>query len=282
MNNQNMTDVSESIRNAAVGSEDYLAVHIADSYGNQVVSGDTIRTKKSVVYFFQVSDSAEIVRKPLTLRDENGNKRGPVSSGSGIDYTQLFDNNGDDVLRNDSEEWRLYHVSVGVLQDEGRLYPRIPDNQNGGGWTYLSGSQPDPTEGEGFGFLDAEALDFNNPPVEASTIVWKQGTRSHIQYGFYNNSNLQIDPIISVVGQGYEARPVADRDSKLRLLAEITRQPSQRDVEIRTVNYNRTGLRSFSYDTPDEWKDAQNSLEISEANLPTEIINALQKDGGGS
>lgn len=268
-----------TIREAGVDSEQFLIVHIGESKSNKTVSNDTIRTKDSELWFFQVADVSELIWAPFRLRDSSGTLNGAISSGSGVNYNQFYDSSGDEILRNDDEPWRVYHFSVGCKQNDIRIYPRIPENQNGGGWAYLTGSEPDPTAGDEYGYVPASNTDYDDPGVELETVAWETGNFTEHQYGFYNEGDSDIDPILSIRGYAYELRPVTERDAKLQMLADAGRYRGDQQQATAVVDYSRSALRTFSYDVPEEWKDAENTLTISSANLPEEIEQVLETEG---
>lgn len=270
-------DRPQTINEAALEPGEFLVIHIGGSRSNKTVSDDTIRTKDSEFWFFQVADTADLIEKPIRLFDQSGAARGPIAADTGIDYSQFFDNNGDDTLRNDERDWTVYHFSVGVQQDNVRIYPRIPENQNGGGFTYLTGDEADPTSPDPFGYVQSDDTDIRNPSTKLESIAWRAGQRSVHQYGFFNDNEVQIDPIISVVGSTYDLRPVSERDAMLNLLADIGKPIEKQDNRVHTVNFSRSTIRNFSFDVPEEWKDAQNNLEVQRANLPEEIEKSLSE-----
>jgi hypothetical protein len=262
---------TDKIQDALLRPTQFLALHIGESKSNKSYGGDSVRTKDSEFWFFQVADKVNLRQSPVLLRDEDGSKKGPIPANTGVDYGQLFDSNGDDIIRNDEEEWRVYHYSLGVKQDNIRVYPRVPENQNGGGFAYLTGSEPDPTTPDRFGYVPSENLSLENPSVELEALAWEHGVRSEQQYGFFNDNPFAVDPIVSVRGAAYELRPVSEQDALLNLLADIGRPPSKQQNRVHTVDFSNSALRTFSFSVPDEWKDAQNTLSISRANLPEEI-----------
>lgn len=278
----------QTISEALLEPEQFLALHIGDTPSSKQISNDTIRTKDSEIWFFQVADVGELTRYPIRLFDTNGSALGPISSGGSQDYTKLFDSNGDDILRNDDDDWTVYHFSIGVRQDDLRIYPRIPTNQNGGAFTYLTGDQPDPTSPSRFGFEWSSQTSIEDPSTRLESVTWRIDTESKTQYGFFNDAEVQLDPILSVVGLAYQLRPVVDQDAKLNLLADMGRPIDKQENRVHTVSYSRAALRTFSYDPPEEWKDAQNSLTVQEANLPEDIEEFIEQsegegvNGGGS
>lgn len=266
----------DNIEDAGLGSEDFLAIHILGEFQSQTVSNDTIRTKSSEIWFFQVAGAVPLRYGPFVPHDSEGNELGPINPNSGVQYTQLYDTDGDDILRNDESPWRIYHTALGTRQDQVWIYPRIPEGQNGGGWAWLSAGDPEPTQGDKFGYVNGYETDFDNPSTKLETVTWQQGVRTKHQYGYYNpNDQEAVNPVLSVKGFAYELRPVVEQDAKLNLLADVAKPKSSRDQQVRLVDYSNTALRSFSFSVPDEWRDAENGLEVSRANLPEEIEQQL-------
>lgn len=259
----------DNISDAGLDTEEFLALHIDESATTKTISDDRIRTKNSQVWFFQVASVAELTQAPVLPRGTDGTETGPISANSGIDYQFLHDANGDDLLRNDDSPWRVYHFSIGVRQDQIRIYPRIPDNQNGGAWDYLSGSEPDPTNGDDFGYTPGSETDYDDPSTKLETLAWELGDFSVHQWGFFNeDSQIQINPTLSIRGFGYELRPVEQQSEMFRLLADLERPVDKRKRAVKLVDFSRAALRSFSFDVPGAWSDAENALDIAQVNLP--------------
>lgn len=264
------------IRDVLLEPGEFLVLHIGESNSNKTISGDSIRTKDSEFWFFQVADRANIKQSPVKFYDDSGTARGPLSPNSGLGYGRLYDSSGSDLLRNDEDSWRVYHFSLGVMQDGVRVYPRVPENQNGGGFSYLTGSEPDPTEPSSVGYVESEVTDYEEPATELEGLAWRNGTRSAHQYGVYNTNEYSVDPLLSITGAAYELRPVVEAENLFSLLADISRPQSERDNKLRLVDFSKSALRTFSYSVPDSWKDAQNTLSVSEVNLPREIEKVIE------
>jgi len=269
-------NTNNTIKEQKLEEEEFLVLHFSPSSSSRTVSGDTIRSKDSVFYFFQVVDTAELVYKPIVPRDESGLELDAIGPDSGTDYDQLRDENGDDILRNTDDDFRVYHYSVGVRQPDIRVYPRIPDSNEGGAFSWLSGSEPDPAEGDSVGYVNSEETDFDEPSTQLEHFSYKQDALTSIQYGFYNESgSIARKPVVSVVGYGYELRPVYQEEDMLQILAQLGKDPSERELAVTQVDFTPTSLRTFTYNTPSDWNSAENNLEVSEANLPTTIEREL-------
>lgn len=273
-------DEPDTISDAGLEPGEYLVIQVGGSYSNKTVSGDTIRTKDTEYWFFQVSDRVNLTYAPYTLRGDNGTEVGPIDSESGVNYQRLFDSDGQDILRIEDFAWRLYHFSLGVQQDDIRIYPRIPDNQNGGGFDWLSGSQPSPQDGEPYGYWPSRQTDYDDPTIELEALSWETSSRSPVQYGFYNeNPNEPVEPILSVRGWAYELRPVEQEEEMLEILADTFRFRNKRQNAVRQIEFSKQALRSYSFDIPGAWRDAENNLSVSKTNLPASIEKQLTSAG---
>lgn len=271
---------ADTISDATLDSEEYLVVHIGDSFTSKGTNGDRVRTKDSELWFFQVGQAVELNRDDLKLLDSSGSAVGPISANSGVDYQRLHDDNGDEILRNEDNQFRVYHISIGVRQPEVRIYPRIPENENGGGWTYLSSNEPDPTSADNFGFVNGYDTDYNDPSTQLETIVWHEGVQTETQWGFFNTDPQRaVDPIISIRGKAYELRPVNEEDAMLNLLADVSKPEDQRDSKVKLVEYSNSSADSFTFEVPEDWKRLENTLTIKQANLPEEIEQLAERDG---
>lgn len=264
------------IGNLALKPENYLVLHFSPSSSAQRVSGDTVRNKDSQLYFFQVVDTSWLSYKPLLLRDSDGNEVGPIEPGEGVDYNQLYDGDGDDILRIPDEPWRIYHFSLGVRQPGVRVYPRVPDSINGGGFDWLSGSEPTPEDGDDVGYISSGDTNYGAPSTKLEQFAYHTDDLTQIQYGFYNESDtVAKKPVLSVAGYGYELRPVFREKDMLEILAQLGKRPGDRDVAVHTASFTPNSLRSFSYNIPSEWDNAENNLEVTDTNLPRTIEEEL-------
>jgi len=260
----------------------FLGIHIGDSDSSKTINDSKVRTRDSEIWFFEVADVGDLTRDGYTLNDSTGSDRGPVGSSSGLDYEQLYDSGGNDILRNDEDDWIIYHFSIGVKQDKIKIYPRVPEGNNGGGFVYLGGSEPSPTNGDNLGFVPSEVTDYEDPSARLESIAWREGTRGIHQYGFYNEDAVQVDPLISIVGLAYQLRPVHEKDAMLNLLADMGKPQEEQDNRIKTVSFSKSTIETFSYDVPDAWKDVDNVITVRQANLPEEIEETLESESGGS
>lgn len=276
-----LSNHSDEMRDRLAEPGEFIILHIGGNSTNKQKSGSTIRTKDSQYWFFEVADTALLDREPIKLYDREGNARGPVDSGSGLDFGRLFDSSGDDILRNDDDDWQVYHFSLGVKQPKVRVYPRIPENQNGGGFEYLSGSQPDPTAGSPFGYKRAENLGYEEPDSSFELFAWREGVRSEHQFGFYNDSRAAVDPIVKVKGLSYNLRPVDDQSQMLQLLADNGKPEHEQENKVHTVNWSPVTNEAFSYEVPEEWKDSQNTITVTEANLPSQYEASTNSSSSG-
>ena len=265
-----------TIGNLGLEPENFLVLHFSPSSSSQRVSGDTVRNKDSQLYFFQVVDTSELSYKPLTLRDNSGVEIGPIEPGEGTEYNQLFDADGDDILRIPDEPWRIYHYALGVRQPDVRIYPRVPDSINGGGFDWLSGSEPKPQEGDETGYFLSSQTDYEDPSSQLQQFAYHTDDLTQIQYGFYNESDtVARKPVLSVSGFAYELRPVYREQDMLEILAQLGKRPADQDIAVHTASFTPSSLRAFSFNTPSEWDAAENNLEVTDSNLPRGIEEEL-------
>lgn len=273
-----MPHKGQTISQRGLESQDFLVIHFSPSRQTNRVSGDDVRTKTSELWFFQVADVSELNYEPLRIRDENGLEAGPINPGEGVEYNQLYDSSGNDILRNSDDPWRVYHYSLGVRQPGVRIYPRIPDANFGGTFSWLSGSEPRPEDGDPVGYINSEETDYRDPSAKLESIMMKQDSVTQTQYGFYvEDGEVPKQPIISIRGFGYELRPVYRDDEMLEILADLSRDDPVNNVNV--VDYVRNGLQPYSLNSPSEWDSAQNNLTISDVNTPRGIERELGLDG---
>jgi len=195
--------------------------------------------------------------RPLDLRDDTGAEV-RIASESGVDYQPLYDSNGDDILRipkASKNRFLVYHFSLAVQQNRIRLYPLIPETQTGGGFTYLSATEPDPTAGDPQGYILGEETNFMNPPRELEAVSFMAGDTSVIQYGFYNeHPDRRIIPRMHVKGRSYLLKPVVEENLKKKIVyGKIPR----------TMVSAGAIKDSFEPGVPDAWDSAE--IDIEEA-----------------
>jgi len=272
---------TETITESTADVGEYIALHIGGNESSKTASGDTIRTKDSEYWFFEVADTTELTREPTLLYDNSGSPRGPVGANSGQAYTRLYDQNGEDILRNDDDDWQVYHFALGIKQEKVRVYPRVPENQTGGGFEYLSGTEPDPEAPSPLGYYRSENLGFEDPSSDLEFFAWREGVLSEHQFGFYNDNNVAVDPLVKLRGRAYSLRPITDEGSILNLMADVGRPYDQQDNEVNVVNWSPVTLRTFSYEVPEEWKDAQNNISIERGNTAEEYDQNADRILGG-
>jgi len=272
-----MKEDSTTISDNKLEPEDFLVLHFSPSRKSQTISGDTVRTKVSELYFFQVADTSEITYKPLRIRDNVGDEVGVIEPGEGVDYNQLYDDSGNDILRNTDDPWRIYHYSLGVRQSGVRVYPRIPDANFGGAFSWLSGSEPSPQNGDEVGYVMSGETDYEDPSSKLEGFVNKQDDLTQTQFGFYvEEGEVPKRPILSVVGQAYELRPVYDKSQMLEILADLSKYEPQHRVEL--IDYTSNSLRTHNTNIPDEWLSSENTLTVSDANTSTTILEEIGID----
>lgn len=217
---------------------------------NLVVAAPDPSGELSRCWCFQVMPGGwdHLQQRPLRPRDTNGALRGPVTAGSGIDYTPLYDSNGDDVLRvPNNDEMFIYHISVAVQEDHVRVYPRVPPTREHGGFRYLTANQPDPTAGDNFGYVLGRDMDFDNPPRVLEQVAWESGSNneSNVEFGFYNEDpDEQTTVRMNVYGRSYMLSPYENQTVKRKIVSGKI---------PRTVVKLGTITNSFEPGVPNDW-----------------------------
>lgn len=246
----------------------------------------TVRTNESEHWVFEIGASKEFVLRPFNagasvqaFKEQAGIDPVPyLDPDEGTLPVPLIDSSGNDVLRNDEDDWFVYHGTVAPLQDDLRVYPQIPDSQPDGVFQYLSSRRPAPTEGDIVGYEDGNDVeDFYDPKTGINEfIAWNEEGNTSLDFGLYNaGEEHRIIPRLSVVGAGYSLSPVLG-EAKQR---QIVTRAMEGDSNI--VHFQWGAIRdSFTYEVPDEWTDANNVIEnVGSFNLE-ERLNQLPMSGG--
>lgn len=242
---------------------------------NLVVTAPNKQNQTSTCWVFQVIPGGwdELIYRPLDLRDQDGNIQS-IEPETGVEFQKLYDDQGEDVLRirdRGDNEWYLYHFSIAVQQPDLRVYPRIPDTQSGGGWEYLTADEPDPTEGDPYGYVPGRQMNYDDPPRALETVAFQNGHESNIEYGFYNESpENDMVPRLHVRGRSYIVKPYTSEENKRKVISG--REP-------RTMVKFGTIRDSFEPNTPNEWDVAE--IEIEQASLRSQLAQGNVGQGRG-
>lgn len=234
-------------------------------------SGGKSRVAEFDLAFFEVQGYNRVNYRGLDLRDSNGNTVSPLSPQSGRDYDRLYDPEGNDIFRVETNEnpWQITQASVSVLQDNVRIYPRIPETETQPGWTWAVGDEPSPTAGDDFGFTAGGEMDYDTPPASLQAVGFESGDNSTIQYGFYNRSQHRgVVPRLNVVGRTYRTVPITKTEEQRKAMKKALDDTSAAQVlTFGPVTDN------FTINLPDDWE---------EVDAVRDHVGPLSQFGGGS
>jgi len=244
--------------------------------------GSTVRTNETEHWIFQIDAAKEFVQRPFNAGASVQSYKAAANISPEVPYLDpdegatpvpLIDENANDILRNDEDDWYVYHGTVAPLQEEIRVYPQIPESQPDGVFKYLSSNRPAPTAGDIVGYEDGnDTENFYDPKTTLNEfIAWNEDANTSLSFGFYNSDQeRRITPKLNITGAGYSLSPVVGEEDKRMVLDEaIKGNPN-------VVHKQWGAIRdSFSFDVPDEWTDAGNVLETHGARDPEFLL------GGG-
>ena len=149
-----------------------------------------------------------------------------IDAGSGVDYNYLGESglgSGDDVLRIKDDEWWLYHFGFSMSADPIRVYRRMAGRLALGGFEYHEADEPDPTNGDDYGYvLGAEVDDTYDPPAYTETVCWYTGETDKPlwEWGFYNeHPTKQLTGKLILVGRQYKVIPITKPDIQRDMIA---------------------------------------------------------------
>jgi len=242
------------------------------------ISGSSpVRVKSREHWFFKVEASRRITYRPYNagqsvaaFKQQSEDSPIPyIDPAEGVGPVPLIDQTGEEVLRNDDDEWFVYHVGVSPIQGSIRVYPRTPDSQPGGVFQYLGSNRPNGLAGDPIGYVSGDDHpSFYDPQTGiSSTLVWDQGINTNIKYQFYNeHQTKRAIPLLNIFGAGYTLSPVIDDDVQRNILdAADTGHDNVTHIEWGPIR------ETFSYDVPSEWDTTANYIEEVEPNIPEEF-----------
>jgi hypothetical protein len=233
-----------------------------------------VRSKSIEHWFFKVQAARELKIRPLNAgasiagfkQTTQGNQDPFLDPEEGTTAIPLVDQNGNEVLRNDNDDWLVYHISTTPLQEDIRVYPQVPDSQPGGVLEYLGSNRPAGIEGDPIGYVDGnDNPSFYDPEAGvAETLAWNSGSNTDLAYQFYNaNSERRITPKLNIFGAGYVLTPITDNGVKRQILeGAINNHQAVTHIQWGAIR------ESFSYSVPDEWEAVGNFLEGNQPFIP--------------
>ena len=237
----------------------------------------SVRISSREHWFFKVEAARELKYRPYNgalavggykLQTE-GEEISYLEPEEGIGAAPLVDQNGNEILRNDDDDWFVYHLGVSPLQGDIRVYPQIPDSQPGGVFQYLGSNRPSATVGDPVGYISGDDHPSWYDPETgfSTTLAWNTGVNTDIKYQFYNeNSNRRKIPKLNIFGAGYVLSPITQQNVQRNLLnAAAMNHPAVTHVEYGPIR------ETFSYEVPDEWDAVGNYIEETSPSIPAEF-----------
>lgn len=234
----------------------------------------SVRIKSREHWFFKVEAARELKYRPYNAGQSvaafksqtEGTEHPYLEPEEGITATPLVDQNGNDILRNDEDEWFVYHLGISPLQGDIRVYPQIPDSQPGGVFQYLGSNRPNATIGDPVGYISGDDHPSWYDPETgfSTTFAWDTGVNTDIRYQFYNeNKTRRKIPKLNVFGAGYVLSPIVDENVQRNLLNAA----AMNDSAVTHVEYGPI-RETFSYELPDEWDAVGNYIEETSPSVP--------------
>lgn len=269
-------DSQEMCNHLASGGE-FLVLTFTKSKNQlrEISSGTPVRVKSREHWFFKVEASKRITYRPYNAglaiagfkQQLEGVQDPYLDPEEGIGAVQLIDQNGNDILRNDDDDWFVYHISTSPLQGDIRVYPQIPDSQPGGVFQYLGSNRPNASIGDPIGYISGDDHPSYYDPETglSSTLIWNTGVNTDVRYQFYNeHKTRRKTPLLNIAGAGYVLNPVVDDNVQRNLLhAANTGDDSVTHIDWGPIR------ETYSYEVPDEWDSAGNYIEETEPNIPS-------------
>jgi hypothetical protein len=233
-----------------------------------------VRTKSVEHWFFKVKSARELKIRPYNagasvaaFKSRTQGTQDPyLDPEEGTTAVPLVDQNGNDILRNDNDDWLVYHISTSPLQENIRVYPQTPDSQPGGVLEYLGNNRPAGIEGDPVGYVDGnDNPSFYDPEAGvAESLVWNEGNNTSLAYQIYNSdTERRITPKLNIFGAGYVLAPITEDAVKREILDKaINNHPAVTQVQWGAIR------ESYSYSVPDQWESVGNYLSGNQAYIP--------------
>lgn len=243
---------------------------------------ETVRVRGREHWFFKVESTNRITYRPYdagtavaAYHEEREDNLDPyIEPGEGVGPVPLTDRNGNEILRNDEDDWFVYHINTVPLQGHVRMYPQIPDSQPGGVFQYLGSNSPSARNGDPIGYVsgDDHPSYFDPQTGLSSTLVWNTGVNTSIEYQFYNeHQTRRTTPLLNITGAGYVLTPVVNSNVQRNLLAAA-------NLGHDAVTHIDWGpiRSSFTYEVPSGWDDVGNYIEETAPSIPGEFRGSGQ------
>lgn len=182
-----------------------------------------------------------------------------------LDYNYLGDTGhgtGDDVLRLEGDDFKVYHVGFGLHSPDLRVYEKIDPANPNRAVDHNNQSDPDPTAPSAFGYYDGKQQDDTfDPPAHTERLsIRSQRQGQFLQFGFYaENAITDANADIEIIGKTYELAPVLNPQEQAYLLQQNLARRAGKTPDLKTIKIQVGGI--FTYEIgealPDGWVDLQ-------------------------
>lgn len=144
---------------------------------------------------------------------------------------------GDSIFEIDDAPFTLHHFSVGVDQDDIRIYNSYSGVPQHG---HETGIQVNVGDEKGYEHSQFTTTDAGIPSTRLEQIKFEGPT---IGYGFHNDQNDAVKPRVTVMGKSYEVIPITSEEFQNKVIS------GQIPANFVTVG----GLQNISPSLPEEW-----------------------------
>jgi hypothetical protein len=187
---------------------------------------------------------------------------GAINAGAAnaLDYDYLGETGhgtGDDVLRLESDDFKIYHLGFAPRDPNLRVYEKLSSANPNRATDHQNQTEPDPTNGDDFGFYTSRQIpNLYDPPALTERLSIRNASAGQfLQFGFLADGVAVPDggSNLIITGRTYELQPITDPAEQDFLLTQATLD--REDQRLKTIVTQVGGL--FSYEIgealPDAW-----------------------------
>lgn len=222
--------------------------------GAEPVTIDSVSSATVRAFFFKVLKHQRHKREYQQL--------GAITAGAAnaLDYDYLGDTGhgtGDDVLRLEDDDLKVYHLGFAPQDPNLRVYEQIAAAGPNRATDHGNRGEPDPTEGDNFGFYtSAEMPNRFDPPALTERLSFRNTEAGQfLQFGFMADGVDVPDggSDILITGRTYQLQPITDPDEQTFLLNQS--MLDRDDQLLRTISVQIGGLFAWELGSalPDDW-----------------------------
>jgi hypothetical protein len=211
-------------------------------------------------YFFKVAKSIDFTWSYTQLGSFNAN--------GSQDYDYLGDTgigSGDDVLRLENDDFKVYHVGFGLNSPSLRVYQTLDPSNPMRAVDHSNQNEPDPTAGDNFGFYDGKMQDNKfDPPAHTERVAIRNNSSGKLlKFGFHaENAVADGNSDIEIMGKTYELRPVTDPDEQEFMLQQNNLRRAGVTPQLKVVSTQVGGIFPWTLgeSLPNGWNDLEDYI----------------------